>query len=161
MLLEWIHILNSIILLGTAVGGAFFLFMANRSREPGSIYFSARNVVRMNWMFTLPTGVIQPATGMMMMHERDYSFTEGWLVLAVMLYLFAAVCWVMGALQQSKMRDMAQVAFSSREELPPRFRQMHRNWEWLAVIAFLSLAGISYLMVVKPQIAFLSGLVAH
>lgn len=161
MLLEWIHILNSIILLGTAVGGAFFLFAANRSKDIASMAFVTRNIVHANWIFTLPAGIIQPVTGMIMMKERDYSLTEGWLLLAVILYLFAGLCWVMGACKQSKMRAMAQHALVNKTELPQQYWQMDKGWSCLAVLAFLALAGISYLMVNKPQIVMLTGLVAH
>lgn len=43
--IKLIHILGAILILGTGMGSAFYLFRANRSREIHSIYFAARNAV--------------------------------------------------------------------------------------------------------------------
>jgi hypothetical protein len=54
--LEWkrLHILSSTLLFGTGIGTAFSMFYANRSGDVRAIAIVARNVVRADWLFTLP-----------------------------------------------------------------------------------------------------------
>ena len=63
LLVKWLHIVSSVLMVGTGLGSAFYLFFVNRS---GSLHAQAvvsRLVVRADWWFTTPTIVLQPATG--------------------------------------------------------------------------------------------------
>ena len=51
---KWLHVLSSTLLFGTGIGTAFAMFYANRSGDIRAIAIVARNVVRADWLFTLP-----------------------------------------------------------------------------------------------------------
>ena len=66
---KWLHILSSTLLFGTGIGTAFSMFYANRSGDVRAIAIVARNVVRADWLFTLPAIIFQPISGYIMMQH--------------------------------------------------------------------------------------------
>src|SRR5438477_437362 len=94
LLLKWIHIISSTILFGTGIGSAFYMFMANRSKDVASIYFTTRNVVIADFIFTTPAIIIQLLTGIGLMHVAGYTFADKWVLWGLWLYLFAGACWL-------------------------------------------------------------------
>lgn len=153
ILLKWIHIVSSTILFGTGVGSAFFLLMANRSRDISAICFATRYVVIADWLFTTPAVIIQPLTGMLLIWMEGYSYTDGWILLALLLYIFAGACWLPVVWVQIKMRDMAQAVRQGKTELPTLYWELNRCWIALGSLAFPTVLIIFYLMASKPHIA--------
>ena len=47
--LKWLHILSSVLLLGTGFGTAYYLYFANRSRDVAALAVVTRLVVRADW----------------------------------------------------------------------------------------------------------------
>src|ERR1700733_10575141 len=103
LLVKWVHIISSTILFGTGIGSAFFMFMANRRKDIAGIYFATRHVVIADWLFTTPAVIIQLVTGLWLTHVQGYALTEGWIMLALILYFFAGACWVPVVVMQMKM----------------------------------------------------------
>lgn len=148
--LKYIHIISSTFLFGTGVGSAFYMFRANLTKDPHSIFFAARNVVLADWLFTTPAIIIQPVTGVMMMYIAGYSLTDFWIITSFALYFLAGICWLPVVWLQMRMRDMAKESLEKRTELPPLYWRFERIWFWLGVIAFPALVAVFYLMVFKP-----------
>ncbi len=153
LLLKWIHILSSTVLFGTGIGSAFFMFMANRRKDIAGIYFATRHVVIADWLFTTPAIIIQLVTGLWLTHMQGYTFTEGWVMLALILYFFAGACWVPVVFMQMKMRDMAKTALETGTPLPDQYWRMDKWWVVLGSLAFPAIIVVFYLMVLKPAIA--------
>ena len=153
LLLKWIHIVSSTILFGTGVGSAFFLCMANRRKDITAICFATRTVVIADWLFTAPSVVIQLITGMLLVRAAGYSFTDGWILLALLLYFFAGACWLPVVWMQIKMRDLAEMVRRNETDLPDVYWEMHKCWIALGSLAFPAILIVFYLMVCKPQIA--------
>ncbi len=149
LLLKWIHILSSTILFGTGIGSAFFMFSANRSTDPASIYFAVRHVVIADWFFTTPAIIIQLLTGIALVYAGGYEFSDFWIIWALLLYFFAGVCWLPVVWMQIKMRDMAKIALETGEPLPERYHKMENIWIILGSLAFPTVIIIFYLMVFK------------
>lgn len=149
-LLKLIHIVSSTILFGTGVGSAFYMFMANRSRDVASIHFAARHVVIADWVFTTPAVIVQLLTGLAMMHVVGFEFDMGWLFWGLVLYLFAGACWLPVVWMQIKMRDMARDAYENNTPLPNAYWKMSHLWVVLGSLAFPAVMVVFYLMVMKP-----------
>ena len=79
LLLKWIHILSSVLLVGTGFGSAFYLFFILRSKNMATIAEVTRLVVKADWWFTTPTIVIQPLTGIAMIELAGYSYSQIWI----------------------------------------------------------------------------------
>lgn len=62
-IIKTIHILSSVLLVGTGFGSAFYLFFANRIKNIEGQAVIARLVIRADWWFTTPAVIIQPISG--------------------------------------------------------------------------------------------------
>ena len=63
LVLKWVHILSSVVMVGTGFGSAFYMFFANRSGNVAAQAVVSRLVVRADWWFTTPTVILQPLSG--------------------------------------------------------------------------------------------------
>jgi uncharacterized membrane protein len=63
LVVEWLHLLSSVVLVGTGFGSAYYMFFANRSRNVAAQAMVARLVVRADNRFTAPALLVQPASG--------------------------------------------------------------------------------------------------
>lgn len=152
LLLKWIHIISSTILFGTGIGSAFYMFMANRRKEVAGIYFATRHVVIADWAFTTPAAIVQLITGIWLTHLLAYPLTEGWVLWALIAYVFVGACWLPVVWMQIKMRDMAKTALETGEPLPDLYWRFDKWWITLGSVAFPIMIIIFYLMVFKPVV---------
>ena len=149
LLAKWLHILSSTVLFGTGIGTAFQMVWAMRSRDGRVIHQVARGVVVADWLFTTPAGVIQPATGLWLIHLQGWSLTEPWLLATYVLYALAFLCWAPVVHLQIRIRDL-----TANGSLPPEALRAYRIWFALGWPAFLALMVIFALMVSKPALGF-------
>lgn len=147
---KWAHILSSTLLFGTGLGSAFYMFFASRTRDARVIAVVVKYVVIADWLFTTPTIVLQPATGLWLAYRAGFDLRSTWLMGSIVLYLLAGVCWLPVVWMQIRMRDMATEASQAGRELPERYSRFLRLWVALGVVAFLALVIVFYLMVAKP-----------
>lgn len=149
LLLKWIHIVSATILFGTGIGSAFYMFMANRSKDTASIYFATRHVVIADWIFTTPAIIVQFLSGLALMQATGYTLEDAWLLWSIGLYFFAGACWLPVVWMQIRMRDIAKSALQTGEPLPARYWQFDRWWIILGSLAFPAVIVIFWLMVTK------------
>ena len=149
-LVKTLHILSATLLFGTGLGSAFYMWRADRSRDPAAIAFAARNVVIADWLFTLPAIVIQPLSGFWLAWYLGMGLTEPWLLWSFGLYLLAGACWLPVVWLQIQMRDMAATALALGAGLPGRYHRFMTIWFVLGWPAFLAVIAIFYLMVARP-----------
>jgi uncharacterized membrane protein len=151
LLVKWLHIVSSVLMVGTGLGSAFYLFFANRSGSVAAQAVVSRLVVRADWWFTTPTVVLQPATGLLLAHWAGWPvLTTPWLLASVVLYAVAGACWVPVVLIQFRLRDLAEAAHRHSTDLPADYARLQRWWEALGYPAFAAMAVVFFLMVNKP-----------
>lgn len=152
--IKWIHILSSVVLVGTGFGSAFYMFFVNRSKNIAAQAVVTRLVVRADWWFTSPTVIIQPLTGFTLAHLAGFPLGTPWLAVSIALFVLAGVCWLPVVWLQIRMAAMAQQAAASATELPPDYWRYAKTWERLGYPAFVAMLGIFYLMVAKPALVW-------
>lgn len=150
LLLKTVHIVSSVLLVGTGFGSAFYLFFANRSGDVRTQAIVSRLVVRADLWFTTPAGVVQPVTGMALAHMAGWSLATPWLAWSIGLYLLAGACWLPVLWLQWRMARLAQEAAAAGGELPAEYRRLARWWEGLGYPAFAAMLVVYWLMVNKP-----------
>ena len=150
MIVKWLHILSSTFLFGTGIGSAFYMLFTSLSRDVRAIAVVSRHVVLADWIFTSTTIIIQPVTGIYMMHLAGYPWTSKWIMYSIGLYFVAGACWLPVVWIQLKMRDMAQVAARDGTDLPALYWRYLKLWVTLGIPAFIALVIIFWLMVAKP-----------
>ena len=152
LILKWIHIVSSVILVGTGFGSAFYMFFVNKSKNLEAQAIVSRLVCRADWWFTTPTVILQPITGIAMAAIAGWPLTTPWIIISLVLYVFAGVCWLPVVWIQLKMAKLAQLALQNKTALPPEYWKLAKIWEWLGYPAFIAMVVIFYLMVNKPNI---------
>ncbi|CAB3650001.1 hypothetical protein CEY09_15815 [Achromobacter marplatensis] len=148
-----LHILSSVLLVGTGFGTAFYLFFANRTGSIPAIAAVSKLVVRADLWFTTPAVVFQPLSGLWLAHAAGWQWTTPWVTLSIALYLLAGVCWLPVVWLQYEMAKMAAAAHAAGDTaLPARYWRFAQWWERLGYPAFLAMVGVYFLMVLKPAL---------
>ena len=149
--LKWLHILSATILVGVGFGTAFYKWMIDRSGDVRVIAYTSRLVVLADWLFTTPAIILQPLTGLWMLHLAGYSLSSPWIAWTLLLYALAGVCWLPVVWLQYRMRALALAALATEQALPARYWRYTRTWFWLGIPAFAAMMAIYALMVFKPM----------
>lgn len=144
-----LHILSMVLLFGTGLGSAYYKWMADRSGNVPHIAITNRHVVLADWVFTTPTVILQPLTGLWMVHQANLPLSTPWIAASLVLYAVAGACWLPVVWLQIRMQRMAQAAAAHRLPLPPDYGRLARCWFWLGVPAFTAMVLVVAMMVTK------------
>ena len=148
--LKWIHIVSSTLLFGTGLGTAFYLLVVTLTRDVGAIAVVSRYVVLADFLFTTPTAIIQPATGLWMAKIAGMPLSSKWIVWSIMLYIVAGACWLPVVWIQIRLREEAKRAAANGLPTTPTYWRFFTAWVLLGIPAFFAFLVIFYLMVAKP-----------
>lgn len=152
LIVKTLHILSSVLMVGTGFGTAFYLFFANRTRSVPAIAAVSRLVVRADWWFTTPAVLFQPASGLWLAHTAGWQWDTPWLVASIVLYAIAGVCWLPVVWLQIELASMAKLAYANDDAiLPERYWRYAKRWELLGYPAFFAMMTVYFLMVLKPM----------
>jgi uncharacterized membrane protein len=149
--LRWLHVIGACVLLGTGAGIAFFMAMAHRTGNAAMVAHTARIVVIADWLFTASAIVVQPITGALLAQALGWSWSEGWLVLSLILYVVTGCFWLPVVWMQAKMRDLAAEAARTNTPLPERYHRLYRAWFACGFPAFFAVLTILWLMLARPS----------
>jgi uncharacterized membrane protein len=141
--------LSMILLFGTGLGSAWYKWMADRSGDVKHIAATNRQVVIADWVFTTPTIIIQPLTGIGMLLLMDIPLTTPWVLWSLVLYFIAGACWLPVVWLQIKMKGLSALSHETNSELPSLYWSYAKLWFWLGVPAFTAMILIVCLMVFK------------
>ena len=144
-----LHILSMVLLFGTGLGSAFYKWMADRSGNIAHIAVTNRHVVLADWIFTTPTVIFQPLSGLFMVYILGLPLTTPWVAASLGLYCLAGICWLPVVWLQIQMKNMAERAIVEETELSEHYWQLARWWFWLGVPAFIAMVAVVVLMVFK------------
>jgi uncharacterized membrane protein len=147
--LKYLHLLSMVLLFGTGLGSAFYKWMADRSRNVTHIAIVNKHVVFADWLFTTPTIVIQPITGIWMLYLINIPLTTSWVLISLLLYVIAGLCWLPVVWLQIRMQKLAQLAVEQKTELDNQYWRYARIWFYLGIPAFIAMVAIVFLMVMK------------
>lgn len=149
LVLKWVHILSSTILFGAGVGSAFHLFASSMRRRIGGVASSSRNVVLADWLLTTPTAILQPVTGIALVHKLGLPLSTPWIAWSLALYAIAIACWLPVVAIQIRMHRMAGTAERNGTPVPAAYDRLFHWWTVLGIAAFLVFLLIFWLMVGK------------
>ena len=152
LVLKTVHILSSVLLVGTGFGTAFYLFFANRSGSIETQVVVSRLVVRADTWFTTPAVIVQPLSGFALAHVAGWPLTTPWIVASLVLYVLAGACWVPVLFLQVRMARTVAADHVAGRALSASYARDARLWERLGYPAFVAMVGIYVLMVNKPAL---------
>lgn len=149
--LKYVHLLSMVLLFGTGLGSAFYKWMADRSRNVIHIAIVNKHVVLADWLFTTPTIVIQPITGLWMLHLIHTPLTTSWVLISLLLYAIAGLCWFPVVWLQIRMQKLSREAAHQNTTLGNQYWRYARIWFYLGIPAFITMVLIVFLMVMKHR----------
>lgn len=149
--LKYLHILSMVLLFGTGLGSAFYKWMADRSQNLEHMAIVNRHVVIADWVFTTPTVIFQPISGLFLAYLAGIPLTTFWLSASLALYILAGVCWIPVVWLQIRMSKLANAAIKNKQPLTDDYWRYARIWFWLGVPAFISMVLVVFLMVFKTN----------
>ena len=149
-LLKWLHVVGAATLFGVGIGTAFHFLVAHRSANVTAIAAAAHAMVLADFIFILPAGILQPATGIALAAMAGYPLTSLWIVVGTALYVTVLACWLPVIFVQLRIRRIARHASMTGAALPIEYARLFRIWFVLGWPAFLSMLAIFALMIAKP-----------
>lgn len=149
LLIKTLHILSMVLLFGTGFGSAFYKWMTDRSGRLEAIVVTNRHVVLADWLFTTPTVLFQPVSGLWMLSQQGLPLSTPWVAVSLALYALAGCCWLPVVWLQIRMRDISAQSLRLGHPLPQVYWQYARWWFCLGVPAFLAMVMVVALMVGK------------
>lgn len=150
LLIKTLHILSSTILFGTGIGIAFFMLRSYFTDNIHEKFYAARNTVLADYFFTFPAVILQPLTGIALIHMGGYGWHDLWLNLTYGIYVIAGLCWLPVVWIQIQLKNMISNSIKQNVALPARYNQLFKIWFLLGWPAFTGLVAIFFLMVIKP-----------
>jgi uncharacterized membrane protein len=150
--LKFLHVIGAAVLLGTGAGIAFFMLLAHRTGDAGTVAGVARIVVIADFLFTATAVMVQPITGTLLAWIVGYSLLEGWILLSIALYLLTGAFWLPVVWMQMRMRDLAAEAVREAKPLPAQYHRLFRLWFAFGFPAFGAVMAIFWLMIAKPRL---------
>lgn len=151
--IKTLHVVSSVVLVGTGFGSAFYLFMAHRCGSVPAQALVSKLVVRADWWMTTPAVIVQPLSGVALAHMAGWELGTPWIVASFALYGFAGLCWLPVVALQIRMARLAAAAAERGDlSLPPAYWRMARWWEGLGYPAFAAMLVVFALMVMKPTL---------
>ncbi|WP_020560112.1 DUF2269 family protein [Thiofilum flexile] len=152
--LKYLHILSMVLLFGTGLGSAFYKWMADQSGNIEHIAVTNRHVVLADWLFTTPTVIFQPISGLWMVYLLQLPLSTPWIAWSLGLYVVAGLCWLPVVWLQIQMRELSNMAAATHTALPALYWYYARWWFWLGVPAFIAMVAIVLLMVFKTMVGW-------
>ena len=147
---RWAHIIGATVLLGTGAGIAFFMVMAQRTKDVKIIAHTAGIVVIADWIFTTSAVIVQPLTGAILAHQIGWPLFSGWIGLSLLLYVAVGAFWLPVVWIQHKLRDIARESLKADMPLPERYHKLYRIWFISGFPAFIMVLIIIWLMIARP-----------
>lgn len=151
LVLKWIHIISATLLFGTGLGSAYYKYMTDRTGDLKAMAITNRNVVIADWIFTTPTIILQPLTGIGLIYLSGISVSATWVWVSISLFCLAGLCWLPVVYLQIIMRNLSETAYQDKTALPEKYWKYTRTWFLLGVPAFISIVSVFGLMVFKPE----------
>jgi len=149
LVLKTLHVLAAVVFLGTGFGSAWYKLRAGLTRDVAAAAWIDAEVVRADWIFTIPAGLLLPATGLGMTLGYGMPLSTPWVLQGLLGYAVAGLAWLPAAGLQLRMRRLSAEALREGRPLPERWRRDQRLWAALGLPAFAAAAAVVWVMVSK------------
>jgi uncharacterized membrane protein len=150
LVVKTIHVISSTILFGTGIGIAFFMLRSYYTDNMHQKLFAAKETVIADFIFTFPAGITQVVSGIWLVWNSGYQWSDLWLTTTYIIYIIAGVCWLPVVWIQVKLRNIVADSAANQTQLPPTYFKLFRIWFLLGWPAFTGLVVIFFMMIAKP-----------
>jgi uncharacterized membrane protein len=144
--LKLVHVLSAIVAVGTNV--TYFVWLAAmRGRSQPEQGFALQTIKALDSRLANPAYGILPLTGLIMVFVEDLGFTTFWILAAIGLYILVGV--IAGVFFAPSLRRQTELV-ATDGPASGAYEAAARRTRANGLITMLPVAGILYLMVLKP-----------
>jgi len=144
--LKLVHVLSAILAVGTNV--TYFVWLTvMRGRSQAEQSFALQTIKRLDARLANPSYIVLPITGVAMVLIGDLGFTTFWIAVAIGLYVLVGV--FAGALFVPALRNLTAIV-EGEGPAAAGYAAAARRTASRGMLTMLPVAGIVYLMVMKP-----------
>jgi uncharacterized membrane protein len=144
LLLKLVHVGSAIVAVGANVTYAIWMSRAHRDRA--HLVFVIETIRFLDRRLALPAYGLVLLTGIAMVARGVYSFTTGWIVAAIGLYLLAVVVGIV-AFSPTIRRQLAEATLDPSSAA---YAELARRNNFLTLVTLTVVGAIVVLMVTKP-----------
>jgi uncharacterized membrane protein len=144
LLLKLVHVASAIVAIGANVTYAIWMSRAHRDRA--HLVFVIETIRFLDRRLALPAYGLVLLTGIAMVARGVYSFTTGWIVAAISLYLLAVLVGIV-AFSPTIRRQLAE---ARRDPSSAAYAELARRNNILTLVTLAVVGAIVVLMVTKP-----------
>lgn len=144
LLLKIVHILAAIVAVGSNVTYAFWLARAERDRE--RLVFTIEGIRRLDSRIANPAYIVVLLSGLGMVALGAFSFTTGWILAAIVLYVVLVVVGIAFFAPAIK----RQLEEAQRDPMSPAYAAAASRSNLFGIGTLLVVVVIIVLMVTKP-----------
>jgi uncharacterized membrane protein len=145
LVLKLVHVASAIVAIGANVTYAIWMSRAHRDRA--HLVFVIETIRFLDRRLALPAYGLVLLTGIAMVARGVYSFTTGWIVAAIGLYLLAVVVGIV-AFSPTIRRQLAE---AKRDPSSAAYAELARRNNILTLVTLTVVGAIVVLMVTKPN----------
>jgi uncharacterized membrane protein len=142
--LKLIHVASAIVAVGANVTYAVWMSRAHRDRA--HLVFVIETIRALDRRIAIPAYVVVFITGVLMVARGAYSFTTGWIVAAIALYVVAVLLGIV-AFGPTVRRQLAE---ARRDPASRAYADLARANDRLTLVTLAIVTVIVVLMVIKP-----------
>jgi uncharacterized membrane protein len=144
IMLKFVHVVAAIVAIGANVTYAFWLRRAGRDRE--RLVWTINAVRALDRRLANPGYIVVLITGLLMVAAGLYSFTTGWIVAAIVLYVVVALLGFL-AFAPAIRRQLAE---AERDPTSAAYEAAARRSNIMGIVTTAIALVIVYLMIAKP-----------
>ena len=150
----FLHIAGAAVFLGNIIVTAAWMLMADRTRSISVIHFSAKAVIRADFLFTLPGVLLILLNGLAMVFAvwggRETLYDISWISVALALFTASGIIWLSVLIPVQHRMIVYSDPVTYPVSLPTQFFSALHKWYAWGGLAILLPIGSLYLMVNKP-----------
>lgn len=159
---KFVHILSVTLFFANVVIGTLWETRSLLSGNASHIRFTYQTVAWLDAVFTAPLILVSLLSGLVLGTVLGGIFSIGWLASAFALFVLSGLVWVtLDIPTQYKVKRLFAETPAESETLPPELLRVLRFRLRLNVFAIALLFVVFYLMVHKPELPGLRGLLAQ
>ena len=151
--LRLLHVLSASVLFGTRLGGAFYLWRADRGGDMAVIGSVASNVVVAEALVITPAVIVQLGTGLALAQTLGLPLATPWLAGGLALFAAIGVVWVPLVWLELRIARLAAGQADGVGRGPAPWARHMRLWHALEWPVLALVIGIFALMVFRPAAA--------
>jgi uncharacterized membrane protein len=152
--IKFVHLVAAAAMLGTWLGVAVFMLLADRSGNTSVVALTARFAVSVEKIVMIAAISLQPISGIPLAWAIGISpLDEFWIVLSLGLFAVVVAAWFAVLRIEIRIRDLTRQAALDAVPLPDEYRRLFRLYSVVVWPALAGMVVLFLLMTWQPRLS--------